>query len=110
MKFKKHLFYTIWDRKVSRTYGGTTYTVKVCEFVSKGNTRFLAERTACNRGHKGSLHEAWSAALMDEKILKAAIRDGIIDKQTGEGMGYFDTWKAEKAGWCLRQLGEGGVD
>ena len=65
----KLFIYSITDRKISRTYGGTTYKFNVYEVV-KDDLIFIAEGKACNRGHKGDGSEAFGVLLKERPELK----------------------------------------
>ena len=99
MKIKRHLIYTCVDIKVSRTYGGCDYTVRVWEIVKKGVLRYLGEARRCNRGHCGCRHEAWQVALQDKAIARAAKRAKFPDKN------YMFWRDAEERGWALDGIG-----
>ena len=104
MKIKHHIVFTVGNVKVSRTYGGCNYTVSVYENKGRGRLVYLGERTACTRGHKGSDHEAWSAALNASPALtRAAKRDGL-------SLSYFDRYGGENKGWMVQRLGHNPVD
>jgi len=65
----KLFIYSITDRKISRTYGGTTYKFSIYEVV-KNDFQFIASGIACNRGHKGSDSEAFGVLLKERPELK----------------------------------------
>jgi hypothetical protein len=65
----KLFIYSITDRKVSRTYGGTTYKYSVYEVV-KNDLKFITEGKACNRGHKGAASEAFGTLIKARPELK----------------------------------------
>ena len=98
MRIKRHLIYTCVNIEVSRMYGGCDYTVRVWEVVRKGVLRWLGEATRCNRGHRGSLHEAWNVALQDKVIARAAKKDGF------NGC-YFDYLNGKQKGWEINAIG-----
>lgn len=58
----KLFIYTITSSKISRTYGGTTYTFNVYE-VKNNDIVFITEGKACNRGHKGEDSEAFGKLI-----------------------------------------------
>ena len=66
----KLFIYSITDRKVSRTYGGTTYTYSVYEVTKDHDLKFIADGKACNRGHKGEDSEAFGTLLKARPELK----------------------------------------
>lgn len=71
----KLFIYSITDRKVSRTYGGTTYKFNVYEVVNN-DLKFITEGSACNRGHKGEDSEAFGSLLKERpEIKKLLIRN-----------------------------------
>ena len=70
-KMKTKLFiYSITDRKVSRTYGGTTYKFSVYETTKDNNLKFVTEGKACNRGHKEEDSEAFGCLIKERPELK----------------------------------------
>ena len=70
----KLFIYSITDRKVSRTYGGTTYTFSVYEITKDNNLKFITEGKACNRGHKGEDSEAFGALIKERPELKKLLK------------------------------------
>lgn len=66
----KLFIYSITDRKVSRTYGGTTYKYVVHEVTKDNDFKYIAEGKACNRGHKGADSEAFGTLLTARPELK----------------------------------------
>ena len=62
--------YSITDRKVSRTHGGTTYKFNVYEVTKDNNLKFITEGHACNRGHKGEDSEAFGCLIKEKPELK----------------------------------------
>ena len=90
--------YVCTDRKYSRTYGGSTYTLKVHE-VKGSRLVYVGEVTACTRAHRGEDSEAW--AVVANKYPKLAKR--VIE--AGAEPGYYSWGYGEKAGVKLQSLG-----
>lgn len=61
MKAKLFL-YSITSEKISRTYGGTTYTFNVYEVINN-DLKLITDGKACNRGHKGEDSEAFGKLI-----------------------------------------------
>ncbi len=68
MKTKLFVF-TITSEKVSKTYGGTTYTYSVYEVI-KDDLKFITDGKACNRGHKGEDSEAFGSLIKARPDIK----------------------------------------
>lgn len=68
MKAKLFL-YSITSEKISRTYGGTTYTFNVYEAV-KNDIILITDGKACTRGHKGEDSEAFGCLLKARPDIK----------------------------------------
>ena len=66
----KLFIYSIIDRKISRTYGGSTYTVNVYEVTKNNDLEFIADHKACTRSHKGEGSEAFGALLKAKPEIK----------------------------------------
>jgi hypothetical protein len=101
--------FTEKSRKVSRTYGGSTYTLAVYEIV-KNEFVFLGEVTACTRGHKGEESEAWTVIAekrpqvlktLANRIKKAAGEEDHYYKEAKRGQYY--TWKFREWGVSLKK-------
>lgn len=99
MKVSRHFIYVCSERKYSRTYGGSTYTLKVYEFKGKGKLEYVGSVTACTRGHRGEESEAWS--VVANKFPKLAQK--VID--AGAQQGYYSFRDGEAAGVKLQNLG-----
>ena len=68
MKLKLFI-YTIADRKVSKTYGGSNYTINVYE-VKDNDVKFVTSKKACTRAHKGEVSEAFGALIVERPEIK----------------------------------------
>ena len=68
---KLSFVYSVVKRTVSRTYGGSNYTLRVYQVV-KNELVYIGEISGCTRGHKGEVSEAWG--LIIEKGLIPARR------------------------------------
>ena len=66
----KLFIYSITDRKISRTYGGTTYKFNVYEVTKDNNLKFITDGQACNRGHKGEDSEAFGCLIRERIDIK----------------------------------------
>jgi len=73
---KTNLFiYSITERKISKTYGGTTYFFNVYQ-VLNNDINFVAAGEACTRGHKGEESEAFGVLIQAmPEIKKMLIRN-----------------------------------
>ena len=65
----KLFIYTITSEKISRTYGGTTYTFNVYEVVNN-DVKLVTDGKACNRSHKGEESEAFGKLLQARPDIK----------------------------------------
>jgi hypothetical protein len=76
---KTNLFvYSIKNVKVSRTYGGSNYTVRVYQLL-KNDLKFIGERKACTRGHKGEDSEAFSVIVENcPEVIKSVKRRAAL--------------------------------
>lgn len=105
---KYSFFYTEKDRKISRTYGGSTYTLNVYEIVNN-EIIFLGNVTACTRGHMGEDSEAWS--IVREKrsqVIKTLVKRiskelGANDYYAKEAKGNYYTWRFKDFGVSLKK-------
>lgn len=59
----KSYVFTESKRTVSRTYGGSNYTLEVYEIKNKNTINHIGSVSACTRGHKGEISEAWSVVF-----------------------------------------------
>lgn len=101
----KHYIYTIGNVKVSRTYGGATYTARVYE-ITKDGPKFIGERTACNRSHRGEESEAWQVVLLVMSPAKRKRWEALDKEMRGDytGEGYYNWRTAEAFGVKLHRL------
>lgn len=58
----KTFIYTESKRTISRTYGGSNYTLNVYEVI-ENKPVFIGEAKACTRAHKGEIHEALTVVV-----------------------------------------------
>jgi hypothetical protein len=65
----KLFIYSIINRVISKTYGGSTYTFRVYEVV-KSDIIFITEGQACTRGHKGEESEAFGQLIKARPDIK----------------------------------------
>jgi hypothetical protein len=96
-KIKRHFIFTIGNVKISRMYGGSTYTATVYENKGRGKLVRLGERTACTRAHKGEPSEAWSVVMQDKRLFNRV-------KAAGLDTSYYSYQYAEKIGVKLEQI------
>jgi hypothetical protein len=103
MKIKRHFIYTVGNVKVSRTYGGSDYTVTVYENKGRGKLVRLGERTACTRGHKGEASEAWSVVMQAlPRLCKALAK--LPDAEREQYTYYYHYTMCERLGISLQQI------
>lgn len=99
----KLFVYTEKSRTISRTYGGSTYTLNVWEIV-KNKPVLLGTVTACTRGHMGEDSEAWSVVRKERpNIIKSLVRE--IEKKEGKGSFYAKEAKGNYYTWKFRDFG-----
>jgi len=67
-----NFIYSEKTRTISRTYGGSTYTLAVYEIVN-GSPVYICTAKACTRGHKGEESEAFGELLKTRPELKKLI-------------------------------------
>lgn len=96
-KIKRHFFFTEKTRTISKTYGGSTYTLAVYEIVKKGVVKYIGEVKACTRAHKGELHEAWTAVV--NKVLTKKEKEVL--KDINGDLEYFPHRAAENYGLTM---------
>jgi len=66
----KLFIYSKVKETVSRTYGGSNYTLNVYEVVDN-DVIFISEVHACTRAHKGEISEAFGALIKARPEIKA---------------------------------------
>lgn len=71
----QHFITICTERKVSKTYGGSDYTLRVFEVLKDRSLKFVVACSACTRGHKGEKSEAFTALLAE-----GAIRPSIVKR------------------------------
>jgi hypothetical protein len=116
----KLFIYSITDRKVSRMYGGTTYTFSVYESINN-DLKFITEGKACNRGHKGEDSEAFGCLIkarpeLKKMLIRNAKKVLLIDpssysaksllKDVDNSGGYYSR-HFEEFGLRLKRAGSG---
>ena len=79
----KLFIYSISDRKISKTSGGSKYTINVYEVTKDNNLTFVTEATAHTGNHKGEDSEAFGALIMQRpEIKKQLIRRAKTELKT----------------------------
>ena len=74
---KKYIFaYVCTSRVVSRTYGGSNYTLTVFELTG-GKVERIGETSQCTRAHKGEDSEAWTVVLNARPRLLGILKSRI---------------------------------
>lgn len=100
MKTKQHFIAIESKRTISRTYGGSNYTLQIYENKGKGDLIPIGEVSACTRGHKGETSEAWGK-IVELKAVKPSLMKQIIEAQKkDENKNYnfisYWSWKMEE--------------
>lgn len=98
-KVKQHFIAIESKRTISRTYGGSNYTLQIYENKGPGELVHLGEVSACTRGHKGEASEAWGK-IVDLKAVKPSIMKKIkIAAKDPENKNYsfFSYWSWKMA-------------
>lgn len=108
MKLKRHFFYTETSRTVSRTYGGSAYTLAIWEVIKKGEIIRHGTTTACTRGHKGEAGEAWGFIVhnvLTARQKKALLAHPDANPSHGGSWGsYYPSGQEEKTGYILQSV------
>lgn len=104
---KFNFIYTETSRKISKTYGGSTYTLAVYEVV-KNELVYIGEATACTRGHMGEESEAFAVVRKNRpnviKTLANRIKKGGADAYYLEAAkGSYYTWEFRDYGVSIRK-------
>lgn len=107
---KRHFIFSKINETVSRTYGGSNYTLALYENKGRGKLVRLGETSACTRAHKGEAHEAWTAIFntLPKRQQTALMRHpDVIAQNNGNGGSFphYLHWSlAEKLGIKLEQI------
>jgi hypothetical protein len=80
----QHFVYVCIDRKVNRTYGGSTYKMDIYENKGKGKLKRVASCSACTRAHMGEDSEVFTAL-----IGAGAIRPAVLKQLPDGHQGYY---------------------
>jgi hypothetical protein len=59
----KTYIFTEKSRTISRTYGGSNYTLAVYQVKNANEIIHIGNCSACTRGHKGEISEAWTVVF-----------------------------------------------
>ena len=105
---KKYIFaYVCTSRVVSRTYGGSNYTLTVFELTG-GKVERIGETSQCTRAHKGEDSEAWTVVLNARPrllgILKSRI-EAANKEAVPETINNYWRWHYSDYGVELHNLG-----
>jgi hypothetical protein len=105
-KIKRHFFYIKKKETISRTYGGSNYTLAIYEIKKKGEVINCGEVSACTRGHKGESSEAWGL-IVDKVLTKGEKR--ILEAANAKNgntnhLDYYNYTYEEKFGFKLSQF------
>lgn len=95
----QHFIYVCTRRKVSRTYGGNNYTLKIWENKGKGKLAYVACCVACTRADMGEDSEAFTA-LLDAGAIRPAVLKQLPDFHSG----YYNCGM-EEVGLKIQSLG-----
>jgi hypothetical protein len=105
---KQYFYYTEKKRTISRTYGGSDYTLNIYE-SKRGNMVHIGEVSACTRGHKGEESEVYTKIIELGKI-KPAIMD-LIKKAIADPKNknynyehYYTRSMGDKFGLIIKSL------
>lgn len=104
MKTKRHFIAAKTKSTVSRTYGGENYTLTIWENKGKGDLVYLGTVSACSRGHRGEISEAWGYVFRNcftERRTKAFRATSGFEPRWNS---YYDSRIHEKAGILLEML------
>lgn len=109
----KLFIYSITDRKISRTYGGTTYKFNVYEVTKDNDLKFITAGGACNRGHKGEDSEAFGALLKERPDLKKLLihraKNTLKNEPQNHGAKSLLSDISNSGGYYFRHFDEFGV-
>ena len=90
-------------RTISRTYGGSNYTLAVYEIV-KGELVHLGDVSACTRGHKGEDSEAWSVVIEKRPNVLKTLKKRIAQTK-GENSYEYKNCNSNYYRWQYRENG-----
>lgn len=112
-----NFLFTESKRTISRTYGGSNYTLQVYEVI-KGETKHIGEVKACTRGHKGEESEAFGLIIkLRPQVIKAISRRckkilekdpnnytaKNFDRDVNNSGGYY-SWRFRELGLSLKKI------
>lgn len=89
-KIKQSFLLVESKRVISKTYGGSTYTLQIYENNGVGKIVHIGEVTACTRGHKGEESEAFTRILQLQAI-KPVIKkqiDRLVESKEYKNYGF----------------------
>ena len=100
---KKFSFiYTEKNRKISKTYGGSTYTLSVYEIVNNEMV-FIGETTQCTRGHMGEESEAFAVVRKQRPEVIKTLAKRI--QKAGDESYYLEAAKGNYYSWRFKDYG-----
>ena len=114
---KKFSFiFTEKSRKISRTYGGSTYVLSVYQIVNNEPV-FIGDCVACTRGHKGEESEAFGVIVKNcPDVIKTITRRAKMRLKTDpncypaksfladvNNSGGYYSWHYRELGLYLRE-------
>jgi hypothetical protein len=106
VKLKRHFFYVEKKRTISRTYGGSNYTLAVYEILKDKSVVYIGEANACTRGHKGESSEAWTVIVnnaISPKELKA-LQAANKENSYNDHLEYYNYSYEDKFGIKVSQF------
>jgi hypothetical protein len=95
----QHFVYVCIERNISRTYGGSTYTMAIYENKGKGKLERVAQCSACTRAHMGEDSEVFTAL-----IGAGAIRPAVLRQLPDNHRSYYHCGMREN-GLTIQDLG-----
>ncbi len=106
----QHFVYVCTSRKISRTYGGSTYTMAIYEIKGKGKLEHVAGCTACTRAHMGEDSEVFTALVTACAIRPAVLKQLTVARRLrcapiGSSNSYYHRNSMSDAGLLIRSLG-----
>jgi len=89
------------ERKYSRTYGGSNYTLAMYEVLNK-ELKYIGEVKGCTMSHKGETSEAFTALQKLNAIKKSILKK--IDKGERNDLVYYGYNYRDTAGLYIDTL------
>ena len=90
----KTFIFTEKSRTISRTYGGSNYTLAVYEVKNANTINHIGNVSACTRGHKGEISEAWDVVFnhLPKRLQNKAKRLSELPENKNLNLTAYYSW------------------